>query len=110
MSLFKHMSKTLCLFFAVVTAVLLLTAMPQKAEAADTNRYGYKSLETAAQKKAYEAIADALLAGASDVSLSQMNVTVDDFKKALNMVIADCAEIYWPSRYQCTQYSSRRND
>lgn len=95
MNRFHKVGNVLCLLIAVVSVVFLLTAMPQKAEAADLNHYGYKMLENSKQKQAYETLADAMLSGISKVSFSQMGITQGDFTKALNMVLIDYPEIFW---------------
>lgn len=91
----NRVGNVLCLLIAVLTAFLLLTATSPKAQAADTNRYGYKMLTTAQQKRAYGILADALTGGARVVSLSQLGISQADFTNALNMVIIDYPEIFW---------------
>lgn len=93
MNRYNRAGNVLCLLIAIVAAFLLLTAVPQKAEAADLDRYGYKKLENDKQRQAYGLIADALVSGAAEVSLSQVGISQDDFVKAIDLVCNDYPEI-----------------
>lgn len=99
MKRFCKAGNILCLLIAMVSAVFLLVAVPRKAQAADTNRYGYRMLTTAKQKQTYGLLADALLSGTSDVSLSQVGITYDDLSVVLDLVLNDYPEVPGLSGY-----------
>lgn len=93
---------------ALSLAVLMIYALcPQKAQAADTRRYGYAKLENGNQKQLYVLLADALEAGKDELSLSGRNFRESDLKAAEAMVRRDYPEFFY---YTSCCYSVNSKD
>lgn len=87
------------LMAAFALALLFVAVLPQQAQAADTDRYGYQQLESNKLKQLYVLIADTLADCQNELSLTGKGYKESDLLAVAEMVRRDYPEFFYYANY-----------